>query len=102
SASGAAPRHIRNTVLAGALLFGLIAAAVAVTVGVAAVWVLLPVLEQFAGHRSAGLRVMPVMQGVTIAFAVVTGLLSALAAALNASKVNVVAALAGRTPQRRP
>ncbi|HEU5129856.1 MAG TPA: ABC transporter permease [Glycomyces sp.] len=101
SAAGAAPKHLRATVLAGGLIFGLIAAAVALTVGILTVWALIPVLEGFVGHRSAGLQVMPVMQSSLVAFAIATGLLSALAAAVSASKVNVVAALAGRTPQRK-
>ncbi len=101
SAAGAAPRHLRATVLAGGLIFGLIAAAVALTVGVLTVWALIPVLEGFVGHRSAGLQVMPVLQASLVAFAIATGLLSALAAAVSASRVNVVAALAGRTPQRK-
>ncbi|GAB3222828.1 hypothetical protein GCM10027447_09970 [Glycomyces halotolerans] len=101
SAAGAAPKHLRNTVLAGGLLFGIIAAVVAVTVGVLAVWALQPALEQFFGHRSAGLKVMPLMQAMLVGFAIVTGLLSALAAALSSSRINVVAALAGRTPRRK-
>lgn len=101
SAAGASPRHLRNTVLAGGLLFGLIAAVVAVTVGVLAVWAAMPLMEQFAGHRSAGLRVWPMMQTAMVGFAVATGLLSALAAAISASRVNVVAALGGRTPARK-
>lgn len=101
SAAGAAPKHLRSTVLAGGLMFGLIAAAVALTVGILTVWALTPVIEGFVGHRSAGLRVMPVMQSALVAFAIVTGLLSALGAAVSASRVNVVAALAGRTPRRK-
>ncbi|WP_026924609.1 ABC transporter permease [Glycomyces arizonensis] len=101
SAAGAAPRHLRNTVLAGGLLFGIVAAVIAVVVGLLAVWAAMPLMEGVAGHRSAGLRIWPVMQGTMVAFAIVTGLLSALAAAVSASRVNVVAALAGRTPKRR-
>ncbi|GAB3647287.1 FtsX-like permease family protein [Glycomyces tarimensis] len=102
SASGATPGHIRNTVLAGGFLFGTIAAVVAVVLGITAVWALMPLLEQFVGHRSAGLRVMPATQAVVVVFAVGTGLLAALAAAMSASRINVVAALSGRTPRRRP
>ncbi|WP_035699541.1 FtsX-like permease family protein, partial [Glycomyces tenuis] len=101
SAAGAAPRHLRNTVLAGGLLFGLIAAVIAVAVGVLAVWAATPLMESVVGHRSAGLRVWPMMQTVMVGFAVATGLLSALAAAISASRINVVAALAGRIPRRR-
>lgn len=101
SAAGAAPHHVRNTVLAGGLLFGVIAAVIAVTVGILAVWAAIPLMEGLFGHRSSGLQVMPVMQASMAGFAIATGLLSALAAAISASRINVVAALAGRTPQRR-
>lgn len=101
SANGASPAQIRNTVLAGGLLFGLIAAAVAVTLGILIVLIGLPLLEQLFGYRAPGLRVLPTLQASLVAAAVATGLLSALAAALSASRVNVVAALMGRTPGRK-
>jgi putative ABC transport system permease protein len=101
SAAGAAPKHLRSTVLAGGLIFGLIAAVLALAIGIVTVWALTPVLEEFVGHRSAGLRVMPVLQSSLVAFAIATGLLSALGAAVSASRVNVIAALSGRTPQRK-
>ncbi|THV31264.1 FtsX-like permease family protein [Glycomyces paridis] len=101
SANGASPAQIRNTVLAGGVLFGLIAAAAAVVLGILAVLVGTPLLEGMYGHRSAGLRFLPLLQTGLVALAIVTGLLSALAAALSASRVNVIAALMGRTPGRK-
>jgi len=101
SANGATPAQIRNTVLAGGLLFGLIAAVVAVALGIAAVALGMPLLEQLVGHRSAGLRVLPWLQASLVGVAIATGLLSALAAAMSASRINVVAALMGRTPGRK-
>ncbi|SDD21069.1 FtsX-like permease family protein [Glycomyces harbinensis] len=101
SATGATPAQIRNTVLAGGLLFGLLAALIAVALGIAVVALAMPLLEQFVGHRSAGLRVLPQLQGALVGVAVATGLLSALAAAISASRINVVAALMGRTPGRK-
>jgi putative ABC transport system permease protein len=101
SASGATPAQIRNTVLAGGLLFGLIAALTAVALGIGLIAVGRPVLEQIVGHRTPGLRVLPWLQGVLVLVALATGLLSALAAAISASRINVVAALMGRTPGRK-
>ncbi|WP_030158240.1 FtsX-like permease family protein [Glycomyces sp. NRRL B-16210] len=101
SANGASPAQIRNTVLAGGLLFGLIAAVVAVALGIVLVLVGLPFLEQLFGYRTPGLRVLPTLQAALVAAAIATGLLSALTAALSASRVNVVAALMGRTPGRK-
>ncbi|MCD0445283.1 ABC transporter permease [Glycomyces sp. A-F 0318] len=101
SANGATPAQIRNTVLAGGALFGIIAAVAAIAIGVAAVAIGMPWLEQLFGHRSAGLRVLPWLQAALVAVAIGTGLLSALAAAVSASRVNVVAALMGRTPGRK-
>jgi len=101
SANGATPAQIRRVVLAGGVLFGLIAAFIGITVGIVAVLAGMPFLEGIYGHRSAGLRVMPVLQVALVAVAIGTGLLSALAAAISASRINVVAALIGRTPGRK-
>jgi putative ABC transport system permease protein len=101
SASGATPAQIRSTVLAGGVLFGLIAAVVAVLLGIGIVAAGLPLLERMVGYRSEGLRIMPWLQALLVGVAVCTGLLSALAAAISASRINVVAALMGRTPNRK-
>ncbi|MFC3495070.1 FtsX-like permease family protein [Glycomyces rhizosphaerae] len=101
SATGATPRQIRATVLAGGVLFGLIAAFVAVALGIALVAVGMPWLEQIVGYRTPGLRVLPWLQAALVGVALGTGLLSALAAAISASRINVVAALMGRTPGRK-
>lgn len=101
SATGATPAQIRHTVLAGGILFGLIAALTAVLVGIGVVALGRPLLEQLVGHRTPGLRVLPWLQAGLVAVAIATGLLSALAAAVSASRINVVAALMGRTPGRK-
>ena len=101
SATGATPAQIRNTVLAGGLLFGLVAAVSAIILGIGVVALGQPFLEQLVGYRTPGVRVMPLLQASLIAVAIATGLLSALAAAISASRVNVVAALMGRTPGRK-
>jgi putative ABC transport system permease protein len=101
SATGATPKQIRTIVLAGGILFGIIAAIVAVLLGIGVVAVGRPLLEQIVGYRTPGLQVLPWLQGVLVATAIVTGLLSALAAAISASRINVVAALMGRTPGRK-
>jgi putative ABC transport system permease protein len=100
SANGATPAQIRAVVLAGGLLFGVIAAAAAVLVGIGFLAATLPLLERFVGHRSAGLQILPWVQAALAGVAIGTGLLSALAAAVSASRVNVVAALTGRAPRR--
>lgn len=99
SANGATPAQIRNIVLAGGVLFGVIAAASAIVIGVGIAAAALPWLEQLMGYRSAGLRVMPALQAALVGAAIATGLLSALAAAISASRINVIAALMGRTPR---
>jgi putative ABC transport system permease protein len=101
SANGATPAQIRRIVLAGGILFGLIAACFAIALGVAAVFAGLPFLEGIYGYRSAGLQVMPLLQVALVGVAIATGMLSALAAAISASRINVVAALMGRTPGRK-
>ncbi|MFC3493685.1 FtsX-like permease family protein [Glycomyces rhizosphaerae] len=101
SANGATPAQIRGVVLAGGLLFGLIAAGLAVLLGIGVLAAGLPALERFVGHRSAGIQIMPWIQAVLAGVAIGTGLLSALAAAVSASRINVVAALTGRTPSRK-
>ncbi|MEU6859425.1 FtsX-like permease family protein [Glycomyces sp. NPDC046736] len=101
SASGATPSQIRNTVLAGGVLFGLLAAIAAVTIGIATVAIGRPLLEQIIGQRTPSLEVLPWLQASLVVVAIATGLLSALAAAISASRVNVVAALMGRTPGRK-
>lgn len=101
SANGASPAQIRNTVLAGGLLFGFVAAVVAVALGILTVFLGTPLLEQLFGYRTPGLRVLPLLQAALVGVAIATGLLSALAAAISASRVNVIAALMGRTPGRK-
>ena len=101
SANGATPAQIRAVVLAGGALFGLIAAAIAVVLGIGIIAAGRPLLEQMVGHRIPGLRVLPWIQVLLVVVAVGTGLLSALAAAISASRVNVVAALTGRVPRHR-
>ncbi|MCH7230483.1 FtsX-like permease family protein [Glycomyces sp. L485] len=101
SAAGANPAQIRTTVLAGGLLFGIIAALVGISLGILGTWFALPLLERLNGHRSMGFEIWPELQILVAVFAIVTGLMSALAAAIAASKVNVCAALAGRRAQPR-
>ncbi|WP_100445745.1 ABC transporter permease [Glycomyces xiaoerkulensis] len=101
SAAGASPAHLRRTVLAGGLLFGVVAAVIGIGLGLLIARAALPLFELAVGHRAASFGVWPALQAAVAAFAVVTGLLSALAAAISASRVNVVAALAGRRPRPR-
>ncbi|RRS02064.1 ABC transporter permease [Glycomyces terrestris] len=101
SANGATPGQVRSVVLAGGVLFGLLAAVAAIVLGVGLVAAGTPWLEQFVGHRSAGLRVMPALQALLVGVALATGLLSALAAAISASRINVVEALTGRAGRRK-
>ncbi|MFG3338920.1 FtsX-like permease family protein [Glycomyces sp. NPDC048151] len=101
SANGATPSQIRGVVLAGGILFGILAALAAVILGVGLVAAGRPWLEQLVGYRTPGVQVLPWLQGVLVVAAICTGLLSALAAAVSASRVNVVAALMGRTLGRK-
>ena len=101
SAAGANPAQIRRTVLAGGLLFGIIAAVIGISLGLLGVRLALPLLERLNGHRSMGFEVWPELQLLLALFAIVTGVASALAAAVAASKINVCAALAGRRGQPR-
>ncbi|MDN3238617.1 FtsX-like permease family protein [Glycomyces tritici] len=101
SANGATPAQIRRVVLASGVIFGLIAAVCAIAIGILVVFAGMPILEGIFGYRSAGLRVLPLLQIGLVAVALTTGLLAALAAAISASRVNVVAALMGRTPGRK-
>lgn len=101
SAAGANPAQIRSTVLAGGLLFGIIAAVIGISLGLLGTWLALPLLERMNGYRSMGFEIWPELQLLIALFAIVTGVMSALAAAIAASKINVCAALAGRRAQPR-
>lgn len=101
SSTGASPSHIRRVVLAGGIILGLIAAIVGIGGGIATAWLALPLIENLIGHRAASFSIWPEFQLVVTAFAVLTGLLAALAAAFAASRVDVVTAMTGRRTQAR-
>jgi len=97
AAAGGTPAHLRRIVLADGVVLGSVAAALGVVLGVAAVAVARPLLEEQLTHaRSGGFRVFPAALAGLVGLAVATGVLAALVPAWISARQDVVTALAGR------
>jgi putative ABC transport system permease protein len=96
AANGGTPAHVRRIVLADGVVLGLTGAAVGITLGIVAAFVVRPYLEEWLNARAGGYRVFPVALGVIAGLAVVIGLLAAVVPAFITARQDVVAALAGR------
>ncbi|WP_435862121.1 FtsX-like permease family protein [Streptomyces lavendulae] len=100
-ANGGDRRHIRAVVLSGGLVIGAVAALAGTAIGTALTLGLRPVLEEQIGSRFGGFGVRPAeLLGIAL-LAVLTGLLSAIAPAVTASRQTVLASLTGRRGVRR-
>ncbi|MET9885347.1 ABC transporter permease [Streptomyces sp. NPDC006430] len=99
--NGGDRRHIRAIVLSGGLVIGAAAAVSGTIIGVALTVGLRPVLEEYLGLRFGGFEFRPLeILGIAL-LAVLTGLLSAIAPAVTASRQTVLASLTGRRGVRR-
>uniref|UniRef100_A0AAU2JQ41 FtsX-like permease family protein n=1 Tax=Streptomyces sp. NBC_00049 TaxID=2903617 RepID=A0AAU2JQ41_9ACTN len=100
-ANGGDRRHIRAIVLSGGLVIGAAAAVVGTAIGIALTLALRPLLEEYLGLRWGGFDVRPLELLAVALLAVLTGLLSAIAPAVTASRQTVLASLTGRRGVRR-
>lgn len=107
AATGGSRGHVRDVVLAGGVVLGVTAGLVGAGLGVLAAWAARPLAERLAGHDYSPL-VVPVGQVLGVAaVGALTAVLAAVVPAWQASRLDVVAALAGRrgqvrTPRRVP
>jgi len=102
AATGATPRHLRRVVLAGAVVLGLVAAALGVLLGVAVAYAALPVAQQHDGSYFGPFDIRPVELLAIALFGVVSAVLAAGVPAWLAARQDVVAVLGGRRGDPRP
>ncbi len=96
AATGGTARQVAGTVLATAVVLGGVAAILGLAGGAALITVLKPVLERIAGFEMSALDFHPLDLAGIAGFALFAAVASALLPARLASKMDVVAALAGR------
>jgi len=96
AATGGERRDIRNIVLAGGAVLGLIGAVVGIAAGIGLAAALLPILEPLVGSVSGHFDLRPLELSGLALLGVVTGLAAAYLPARAAARQDVVAALAGR------
>jgi predicted lysophospholipase L1 biosynthesis ABC-type transport system permease subunit len=109
AAAGGSDRHLRLLVLLQGFGLGLVGGLAGIPIGLAVTWAAFPWLRTLLTpvQDETGAPVVPRFSVVgrdmawTVAFTVVLALLTALRPAVTASRVPVVAALAGRRPPRR-
>lgn len=96
AATGGDRRHVRDVVLSGGLVLGVVAAVAGAAVGVLGVLAGLPLLERLAGRELSGLDLRPLEIGLVMAVGLLTAVLAAVLPARQAARQDVVAALGGR------
>lgn len=96
--NGADPRQLRLVVTAQGILTGLAGVLVAAVVSTGALVAVAPHLNRFLGFRAPGLRVLPVDVVLVAGLAVLTAAVAAYLPGRTASRVPMLAALAGRRP----
>ncbi|MGK5555636.1 FtsX-like permease family protein [Actinomadura kijaniata] len=100
AAVGGEGRHLRAVVLAGGVVIGGLAALLGATAGIGVVAAAVPLLER-RDQPIGPLDVPWALVAATMALGAGSGLLAALVPALQAARMDVVAALAGRRDQAR-
>jgi putative ABC transport system permease protein len=102
AATGATPRQLAGTVLAGGAILGVAACVVGVVVGLAAAFAISPWLDQLTQRRNPPLvvDVASLVGPVIVGF--VAALIAALVPARTVSRVPVLLALSGRRPTQAP
>jgi putative ABC transport system permease protein len=100
-ASGGGAPHVRAIVLAGGMVLGLVGGVTGVLLGVGAAAAGRRVIENVAAGELGRFDVRPLELFAIAALGVLVGLLAALVPARAASRMDVVAALAGRRGSRR-
>ena len=96
AAAGGDERHVRNIVLSGGLVLGVVGAIVGVAGGVIAGRLVLPVAQGLADADAGHFDIRPIELLAIVLIGIGTGLLAAVLPARTASRDDVVAALTGR------
>jgi putative ABC transport system permease protein len=102
AAVGAAPRHLAGTVVAEALLLGVLGSLAGILVGLAGALAISPLLDQLTDRRTAPIGLAPGWIGIAAAIGIGASLLAALVPAWTAARVPVMTALSGRRPPSAP
>jgi putative ABC transport system permease protein len=100
AATGGAPRHLRRMLVADGLVLGLAGGLGGVVLGLVVAAVARPHLDRLVGYAVDDLRIPLALLVGAAAAGCVAAVLAALAPARSASRVPVLAALAGRRPAR--
>lgn len=101
-ASGGTPAQSRRVILAGGVLLGVSSAVVGVIGGIAAGWLLKPLVQRFSADWIGPFDVPWPHLAAVAAFGLVSAFVACLVPAWIASRQNVVAVLAGRRGDAKP
>ncbi|MBC6459955.1 FtsX-like permease family protein [Actinomadura sp. HBU206391] len=101
AAGGGSRRHLRIIVLGGGLVLGFGAGVLGLLAGLGVAAVAVPVIEHFGTTTMGPYEIPWRLAAVTLLVGVLSGLAAAYVPARQASRMNVVAALAGRREQAR-
>ena len=102
AAVGASPRHLAGSVIAEALVLGVLGSLVGIIVGLAGALAISPWLSTLTDRRTAPIGVSPGWFGLAAAIGIGASLLAALVPAWTAARVPVMTALSGRRPSPTP
>jgi putative ABC transport system permease protein len=102
AAVGASPRHLAGTVMAEALLLGVLGSLAGIVVGLAGALAISPWLAQLTDRRTAPIGLSPGWIAIAAAIGIGASLLAALVPAWTAARVPVMTALSGRRPPSAP
>ena len=102
AATGAAPGHLAGSVVAEAMLLGMLGSAGGVVVGMVGAAAISPWLDQLTNRRTPPIGLSPGWIAVSMGIGLFASLLAALVPAWTASRVPVMTALSGRRPPSGP
>jgi putative ABC transport system permease protein len=102
AAAGAAPRHLAGSVLAEALLLGLLGSLAGIVVGLAGAVAVSPWLDRLTDRRTHPIGLDLGWVAVAVCIGMGASLLAALVPAWTAARVSVMTALSGRRPPSAP
>ena len=102
AATGAAPGHLAGSVVAEAMLLGMLGSAGGVVVGMVGAAAISPWLDQLTNRRTPPIGLSPGWIAISMGIGLFASLLAALVPAWTASRVPVMTALSGRRPPSGP
>ncbi|WP_037607898.1 FtsX-like permease family protein [Streptacidiphilus rugosus] len=102
AAAGGSRAHVRRVVLAGGAVLGAVGAVTGLLVATVAVALARGPIEEHTGARFVGIVLRPLDLAGIVLIGLATGLLAAMAPAIQAGRQAVVAALTGQTGTRPP